>query len=262
MLSSEKKGGSSVEGIFREPEIVGVISGLSTAKAEIRSRPSHTFLYKLDGESLYFLRGKEVRLTPGTLLYIPEGETYSFRKISEGDSRYCLINFHARTETPPEPRLYTFPAGENIAHLLGQMERNFRFAGEAGRLECLSLFYHLLAVLVRSEELPYTTRQQKERIDLAMDFLEQRLFDRDLRVADLARVSGLSAPAFRQIFISRFGVTPKKYILQQRMLGAKLILESGEYDDITRVAAAVGFEDPLYFSRCFRAFYGVPPTRF
>ncbi len=249
-------------GCFCEPEIVGVISGLSTARGEIRNRPSHTFLYKVDGESLYFLRGKEVRLLPGTLLYIPEGETYSFRKVTEGDSRYCLINFHARCSAMPVPKLYTLPAGENVPQLFSQMEKNFRFKGEAGQLECLSLFYHLMAVLARCEELPYTTRQQKERIDQAMECLEQRLFDKDLRVAELARVCGLSAPAFRQIFISRFGVAPKRYILQQRMLEAKQILESGEYDDITRVAAAVGFEDPLYFSRCFKAFYGKPPSRF
>ena len=92
---------------------MGVISGLSTKNATMTNRHSHTFIYKIDGESLYLLRGKEVHLSPKTLLFIPENETYSFRKISKGDSRYCLINFHADIKTETVPTLFENLADDN-----------------------------------------------------------------------------------------------------------------------------------------------------
>ena len=248
--------------LIKEPEIVGVISGLSTSQATITDRPSHMFIYKIDGESVYYLRKKEIHLIPGTILYVPEHETYSFWKQSQGDSRYCLINFHAQMEGKACPQLFSLPSGENAAQLFKQMERSWRFEGTAGRYESLSLFYHLLALLARSEQVDYMTGEKKERIAPAIAFLEAHIFDSSLKICDLPELCGISGPTFRRIFISRFGVSPKKYISQQRLLQAKILLESGEYESIAEVARLVGYEDPLYFSKHFNSYYGTSPSYF
>ena len=60
------RGGLQMDFNFKNIDIVGVISGLSTKNATMTNRHSHTFIYKIDGESLYFLRGKEVHLSPKT----------------------------------------------------------------------------------------------------------------------------------------------------------------------------------------------------
>lgn len=248
--------------IKNTPEIVGVISGLSTTQSNIKDRPSHGFSYKIDGESVFDLRKKEIHQTPGSLLYIPEHENYSRRKITPGDSRYSLINFHAEFAEPAEPRLFLLPPGENIVQLFKQIERCRRFEGDAGGYESLSLFYHLLAILARSEQIDYTSREQKEQIAPAIEYLESYMFDSDLRISRMPDLCNMSAPTFRHIFISRFGVSPKKYVIHQRMQQAKMILESGEYESIADVAMQVGYEDPLYFSRHFKSIYGKAPSGF
>lgn len=242
------------------PEIVGVIGGLSTTQSNIRNRPSHGFSYKIDGESVFFLRKKEIHQTPGTLLYIPEQENYSRRKISEGDSRYFLINFHAEFAAPPEPQLFTLPPGENPVQLFKQLERCRRFEREGGHYESLSLFYHLLAILARSEQMDQVSAEQKIQIAPAMEYLENYMFDSSLRISEMPYLCGVSAPTFRKLFEAEFGVTPKHYVIRQRMQQAKVILESGEYDGIADVARQVGYEDPLYFSKHFKSFYGSAPS--
>ena len=52
-----------------------------------------------------------------------------------------------------------------------------------------------------------------------------------------------------------------QYILSLRMANAQSLLESTRCN-ITEVAAAVGYDDPLYFSRLFRRHTGFSPTEY
>lgn len=246
---------------FRNPEIIGTISTLSSEKRFYKSRFSHALLYKIDGESVYFFDREEIRVGAGTVLYIPQGASYMVQKTSPGESRYCLVNFYMETAGEVHPKLFTPSAGETVLHSFRQIEHSQRFGGAACRAESLSAFYHLLTQLIKLEQMPYTTDGQKHRIDPAIRYLEEHLFDRELKISVLPALCDVSAPSFRRIFISRFGTTPKKYLQQQRLQAAKLMLEGGEYDDIAAVAQSVGFDDPLHFSKSFKAFYGLPPSK-
>ena len=247
--------------LFKNLEVVGVINGLSSKKATITRRHSHTFIYKIDGETLYLLRGKEYHLAPKTLLFIPENETYSLQLLTPGNSHYYLINFHAETEEDPVPTLFTNLSGINVLSIFRQIERSFLSGGQIGHLECMSLFYSLLTALAVSDEIPYTTNLQKMQIKPALLYLEDHLFDKDFKISILPQLCQMSAPTFRRIFISQFGTTPKNYLIQNRLLYAEQILKSGEYHSIAELSARIGFEDPLYFSKCFKAHFGISPSK-
>ena len=107
---------------MKEAEIVGVISGKSTAKASVGGRQSHTLVYKLFGDSEYILRGKRVLHRAGDLLYIPEGEVYSFKRLT-ADGSYRLVNFHASCDVPPRPRLFPCVDRTQIPLLMERMEK-------------------------------------------------------------------------------------------------------------------------------------------
>lgn len=245
---------------FKNPEIIGTISALSSEKSIFKGRFAHALLYKIDGESVYTFDREEIRVGGGTVLYIPQGESYTVQKTSAGESRYCLVNFYMEPGDF-QPKLFVPPLGETVFHSFRQIEHSQRFGGDAREAESLAAFYQLLALLIKLEQKPYTTDGQKHKIDPAIRYLEEHLFDRELKIAALPELCSLSAPSFRRIFMSRFGTTPKKYLQQQRLQAAKLMLEGGEYDDIATVAQSVGFEDPLHFSKSFKAFYGAPPSK-
>ena len=83
-----------------------------------------------------------------------------------------------------------------------------------------------------------------------------------LYISELHKSCKLSAPTFRKLFLDTFGCTPKKYVLNQRMQHAMELLKSEEYSSIAEIAVSVGFEDQLYFSKCFKAFYGISPSKY
>ena len=71
---------------------------------------------------------------------------------------------------------------------------------------------------------------------------------------------GISDTYFRRIFTARYNISPKEYVLRERISHAKTIIENGEYETIGAVAESVGYNDPLYFSKAFKQYYGISPS--
>ena len=247
---------------FSDIEIVGVVRGNSTAKATMTNRESSTFIYKESGESVYHLRGKDVHLSKGTVLFIPEKESYSFEKTSEGESVYCLINFHSRTELIEKPMLFSCESAEYVGHIFNQLQTQWHLSyNNAECFELVSLFYHLVSVLLQSQDMAYHTASQKAKLEPAIAYLENNLYDHKLTVSKLAELCGISEVSFRNMFFDRFKESPKKYIVRCRLTKAKNIIESGEYGSIGEVAEIVGYQDALYFSKHFKSYFGFPPSK-
>jgi AraC family transcriptional regulator len=79
-----------------------------------------------------------------------------------------------------------------------------------------------------------------------------------LRLADLAKECGLSASQFGRAFRKSVGMPPHRWMLQQRIERAKVLLRAGE-TSLTGVALACGFSDQSHFTRCFSAWTGMSP---
>jgi len=122
----------------------------------------------------------------------------------------------------------------------------------------MALLYEILACFAESDK--------KEMISLstylepALEYLEHHIFDSELRIGRLHELCGVSDTYFRRMFLERFGIAPKKYVLERRLAQAKAILDNGEYSSIGEVASLTGFEDALYFSKAFRKKYGHAPS--
>ena len=80
-------------------------------------------------------------------------------------------------------------------------------------------------------------------------------------VPELAAMADLSASHFSALFRAATGTSVKEYLKRLRSARARELLIGGDLP-ITAIAAAVGYTDPLYFSRQFRAVNGVSPSRF
>jgi AraC-like DNA-binding protein len=69
------------------------------------------------------------------------------------------------------------------------------------------------------------------------------------------------SPAYaKTLFRKAFGVTPVEYRIQLRLRRSRELLTSSQLN-VSQTAFAVGFNDPLYFSKLFHQTYGMPPSR-
>ncbi len=83
----------------------------------------------------------------------------------------------------------------------------------------------------------------------------------DVSLAELAGVAGLSVSHFAATFRTQMGVSPVAYFHRLKMQQAAQLLETTALS-IKAVAGRVGYVDPLYFSRRFRATHRVSPAQY
>jgi AraC-like DNA-binding protein len=89
-----------------------------------------------------------------------------------------------------------------------------------------------------------------------------RNLDKPLTVADLAEVSGFSRAHFSRMFTASEGMPPAEYVLQERMRRAARLLTSHAHLPVKEIALLTGFDEPNYFAKVFRRFFGISPTEF
>lgn len=99
-----------------------------------------------------------------------------------------------------------------------------------------------------------------DRIDRVTDYLRDNL-DRAPSLDELARVAHLSSYHFHRIFTAVTGETVNSFTVRLRLeKAARLLRYSG--NPITEIALDCGFSSSSTFSRSFRQYFGISPSRY
>ncbi len=94
-----------------------------------------------------------------------------------------------------------------------------------------------------------------------MDFMERNMDNNDLIVEDMVSEMALGRTVFFNKLKSLTGLSPVEFIREVRIKRAAQLLKSGTYN-ITEITYMVGMNDSRYFSKCFKAVYGMTPTEY
>lgn len=88
-----------------------------------------------------------------------------------------------------------------------------------------------------------------------------RLGEQDLSADKVAGLLHLGRTIFYKKVRGTTGYTPNEYIRVIRLRKAAELLKEGE-KNVSEVAYAVGFDNPYYFSKCFKEQFGMPPSQY
>ena len=112
-----------------------------------------------------------------------------------------------------------------------------------------------------SEEAEETNQLNNEFIQKATQIIEINLENPLFSITDFSKQFGLSRTLLYAKFNSVTGYTPNEFIKVIRMNKAIEYFREGKYS-INEVALKVGFDEPAYFSTCFKKIYGKTPSAF
>ena len=239
-------------------KLLNVLQCVSAPYREYRDRPSHALVFRRTGNILYDISGQQIPLLEGQVMFLPKGSDFTVTQTTPGVSRYTVVNFLGDFPLK-QPQLLGAPA--NSQQVYAWLDRCCTLDPEHSRLSLLANFYRILAQLFETPQTAYHSRATLQLIAPAVTQLEKQLFDPELKTGSLHSLCGISDTYFRKLFIARYGVSPKKYILDRRLRHARALLGSGECAGVAEAAQLSGFSDPLYFSKCFRERYGYPPSQ-
>lgn len=108
---------------------------------------------------------------------------------------------------------------------------------------------------------PQITPYDEQFMQQVMDVIEKEMDNSELTIEEYAQKLGLGRTAFYQKLKSIIGLTPVDFIREMRIKRAVQLIDSGEYN-FSQVAYMTGFNDPKYFSKCFKKQVGMTPTEY
>ena len=93
-----------------------------------------------------------------------------------------------------------------------------------------------------------------------LDYIEASL-NQDIKLADLAGLIDMSQFHFSRLFKQSLGISPHRYLLQQRLEKAKQLLQNSDRL-IIDIALECGFNNHSHLSKQFKQMTGLTPKAF
>jgi len=106
-----------------------------------------------------------------------------------------------------------------------------------------------------------TNSQDESFLRKTLYIIEQNVADSKFSVQKLAEELGVSRSLLHKKLTAIVGVSANDFITTVRLKKSVLLLMEGKMN-VSEIAFSLGFNDPKYFSRCFKKQFGKPPTEY
>ena len=93
------------------------------------------------------------------------------------------------------------------------------------------------------------------------NYIMENIDDPELSIENLAEEIGMSRTQLYRKIKAITGISPQKLLLDIRLKTAASCLKD-EGLNVSETCARVGFSDPSYFSKRFKAFYNISPSEY
>ena len=199
--------------------------------------------------------GQGFLITPGmSEHYCPDTkDPWSFLWVIFGDP--IAENLFAKYNAHPETQIFDY---QNTYAVTDAVNRLFNKKSLYTSAELFEAFLHIF------NNQGHTQKGDEKASDTyyryAVNYINTNLF-RNITVDVLTEILGITQPYLYNIFISKCGISPKKYITSQKLSKAKQLLSETDMS-ISEVAASVGYTDALNFSKLFKQNTGYSPKAF
>ncbi len=221
------------------------------------------------GRGYYISQGIRHELGAGDCFFIFPGDLVTYSSDETEPWRYRWIGFQgsaaeALLKRAGITRRHPVLAGDNqaVLELFTQVESLLKAAQAGCDLRAGAMFR--LALAEWADAAAASGRLDNEpgaeeynRVEHAVRWLKLQ-FMRPLTIEEMAGELGYHRTYLSKIFKRQVGMPPVKYLAKLRMERARELL--CEPLTIEQIAYSVGFNDPLYFSKQYKTWFGCSPS--
>ncbi|MCM3630646.1 AraC family transcriptional regulator [Paenibacillus glycanilyticus] len=241
----------------------------SLSRSRDQGRVDYQLIYITQGKGTFHIGHETMEVASGNLVIYTPGQPQYYSYNAEDGTEAYWIHF---TGHDAHRYLQQFGLLKQSVHTVGIMDEVIALFKKiiqelnshmplALPLTAAYLFEMLTLVgrRLQAADEPGTPGRHPD-INHMIAFIHEK-YSESLSIADLAGECSLSVFRFIHKFKEVTGMTPMKYITEIRMNEAKKLLSESSLH-VKEVAAVVGYDNPLYFSRIFRSTVGIPPSEY
>lgn len=236
-----------------------------------KGRLDYQILYIASGKAHFFIEGKEQVLSSGHMvIYHPKEEQRYYYYIEESPEVYWLhfTGYDVKNILKTfgiDSKTHILSVGNHLEYkqffLRIIQELSMR---KYGFSEVTIKYFELLMILIhRNMEESFTSFHPftyMDEMNQAVSYFHEH-YQEEISIIDYAKKQNMSVSYFIKNFKEYTGTTPNKYLISLRMKNAESLLQETD-DTITEIAATLGYDNPLYFSRIFTHYIGCSPKEF
>ena len=244
-----------------------VSSGHTISTVRPKGRDDYQLLYINSGKVRFYFNGQEHALSQNNMVLYRPGEPQIYYQETMDKPEIYWVHF---TGSDVEQMLdsYQIPKDQNTFYVGTKPDFPWLYNQMIQELELkrvnfdnalvLNLQQIFLSINRYLQERSNTDTEMSMLIEYATQYFHEN-FNQNIVIEDYAREHNVTPHWFSQNFKKITKSTPMQYIISLRIKSAMNLLENTDYS-IVQVAEAVGYDNPLYFSRIFKKNTGMSPS--
>ena len=230
-------------------------------------RDHYLIHYILSGRGVFSCGGKLHRLGVGDGFLVVPSQLISYCADEAEPWTYCWVGFNGsdakrlmeQTGLLDREPVFHYEGDNLLERLLTDIcNVSGSTPSEEARMEAGLLLF--LAALMERFGKPAEPRESGYGyVKKAVKYIEYN-YSGDVSVSSIAASAGISRSHLYRLFMQHISMPPNEYLMRYRIGKAAGLLKEGL--TVGEAAYSTGFSDQLYFSRVFRKYMGVPPSRY
>ena len=243
-----------------------ISENLPSDKFSRHTHGTYEILYILDGDATYIIEDRKYKLKKGDLIFTRPMQYHAIHL--ESPTRYERYGIQFDAQALGVESAALIPEDLDVISFGGKdTAEQFFSKCECYRKHCSpelfeKILAHLLCELLYNialfpRPLPQSEGSVSPLISKALRYINENLYTVQ-QIGDIADYLFVSESYLFRLFQKELHQTPKKYILEKRLLTAQKMLQAGERP--TTVCERCGFGDYTTFYRNYQAFFGHSPS--
>ena len=232
-----------------------------------KGRLDYQLLYIVSGKGHFYFHGEDRVVYAGRMVLIQPRQEQHYEYFGEDKPEVYWVHFTG-SDVKNILRIYNIPMDDPIFYSGASSTYSYLFKEMINELQNCKTGYEdlltmylrqifLLVQRIRQEERPTVSTYIQEEMEFARRYFNEH-YNEPISIQEYAESRNMSVCYFQRNFKQIVKHTPMQYLLTIRVNNAASLLETTDYS-MAEIAAIVGYEDPLYFSRLFRKIKGVSP---
>lgn len=231
-------------------------------------RDHYLIHYIVSGRGTFLSHGKNYSLSAGDGFLVEPSNVVYYVADENEPWEYCWVGFNGsdakrlmgQTGLLNEGPVFHFDRDDRLQSLLMKICNTSGSGPSAeARMESgLLLFLSELMDLFGEPEALHPSGF--EYVQKAIKFIEYN-YSSNIDINDVAASAGISRSHLYRLFMQHISMPPNEYLMRFRISKGAELLESSRLS-VGEVAYSTGFSDQLYFSRVFKKYMGIPPSKY